>query len=393
MLLRILILLVLLLTLPAWAIDRCELRWRWSGRARLLFALPHIGLLIALIYMAWGESYSAQADYWKGMLIGTALCLIVPETLAAPIFALAARLHRRHRQLSLWISRVGWCVGGFFLLTMLFGFTLGYRQIQVKEFTYTSARLPKAFDGYRIVQISDLHLGTLRGREGVVENVVHEINACEPDLVVFTGDLVNYHADEVEPFRDILSGIRATDGVVSVMGNHDYAQYFHWPTSADSLADIRRLQQEQRNLGWHLLLNENLVLHRGQASIAIIGVENDGRPPFPARADLKRAQQGVDSTTFKVLLSHDPTHWRRAVLPQTNIDLTLSGHTHGMQFQMGGFSPAAWIYDEWGGPYYDGQRALYVNLGTGEVLIPFRLGAWAELTLITLRTEKNNNQE
>ena len=393
MLLRILILLVLLLTLPAWAIDRCELRWRWSGRARLLFALPHVCLLIALIYMAWGESYSAQADYWKGMLIGTALCLIVPETLAAPIFALAARLRRRHRQLSLWTSRVGWCVGGFFLLTMLFGFTLGYRQIQVKEFTYTSARLPKAFDGYRIVQISDLHLGTLRGREGVVENVVHEINACEPDLVVFTGDLVNYHADEVEPFRDILSGIRATDGIVSVMGNHDYAQYFHWPTSADSLADIRRLQQEQRNLGWHLLLNENLVLHRDQASIAIIGVENDGRPPFPARADLKRAQQGVDSTTFKVLLSHDPTHWRRAVLPQTNIDLTLSGHTHGMQFQMGGFSPAAWIYDEWGGPYYDGQRALYVNLGTGEVLIPFRLGAWAELTLITLRTEKNNNQE
>ena len=122
-------------------------------------------------------------------------------------------------------------------------------------------------------------------------------------------------------------------------------------------------------------------------------MENDGRPPFPARADLKRAQQGVDSTTFKVLLSHDPTHWRRAVLPQTNIDLTLSGHTHGMQFQMGGFSPAAWIYDEWGGPYYDGQRALYVNLGTGEVLIPFRLGAWAELTLITLRTENNNNQE
>lgn len=389
MLLRILILLVLLLTLPAWAIDRCELRWRLSGRARLLFALPHIGLLIALIYMAWGESYSAQADYWKGMLIGTALCLIVPETLAAPIFALAARLRRRHRQLSLWTSRVGWCVGGFFLLAMLFGFTLGYRQIQVKEFTYTSARLPKAFDGYRIVQISDLHLGTLRGREGVVENVVHEINACEPDLVVFTGDLVNYHADEVEPFREILSGIRATDGVVSVMGNHDYAQYFHWPTSADSLADIRRLQQAQHNLGWHLLLNENLVLHRDQASIAIIGVENDGRPPFPARADLKRAQQGVDSTTFKVLLSHDPTHWRRAVLPQTNIDLTLSGHTHGMQFQMGGFSPAAWIYDEWGGPYYDGQRALYVNLGTGEVLIPFRLGAWAELTLITLRTGKS----
>ena len=181
MLLRILILLVLLLTLPAWAIDRCELRWRWSGRARLLFALPHIGLLIALIYMAWGESYSAQADYWKGMLIGTALCLIVPETLAAPIFALAARLRRRHRQLSLWTSRVGWCVGGFFLLTMLFGFTLGYRQIQVKEFTYTSARLPKAFDGYRIVQISDLHLGTLRGRE-VTDLAYTHLNRTRPGV-------------------------------------------------------------------------------------------------------------------------------------------------------------------------------------------------------------------
>lgn len=388
MLLRILILLVLLLTIPAWAIDHFELRWRWSGRARLLFALPHVGLLIALIYMACGESYSAQADYWKGMLIGTALCLIVPEVLAAPIFALASRL-RLHHTLSLWTSRLGWWVGIFFLLTMLFGFTLGYRQIQVKEFTYESPRLPKAFDGYRIVQLSDLHLGTLRGREEVVENIVHEINACEPDLVVFTGDLVNYHADEVEAFRDILSGIRATDGVISVMGNHDYAQYFRWPTSADSLADIRRLQEEQRNLGWHLLLNESHIVRRDKDSIAIIGVENDGRPPFPARADLKQAQRGVDSTAFKVLLSHDPTHWRRAVLPRTNIDLTLSGHTHGMQFQMGRFSPASWIYDEWGGPYYEGKRALYVNLGTGEVMVPFRLGAWAELTLITLRRENS----
>lgn len=387
MLLRIFPLILLLLTLPLWGIDRCLLRHHFPKWGRWAFAAPNLILLAALSYLAIGESYTATADYWKGMLLGCALCLVIPETIMVLFLLPAAWLRRRHQRLSRTFAGLGCALGITLAVMMLYGLTLGYRQVRVRTFTYSHPDLPAAFDGYRIVQLSDLHLGTLVGREEVVAKIVNEVNRCDADLVVFTGDLVNYHADEIAPFREILRGIRARDGVVSVMGNHDYAQYFHWTTPADSAADIALLQREQHDMGWRLLLNGHHVLHRASDSIAIIGVENEGRPPFPALADLPGAMRGLQPGAFKVLLSHDPTHWRREVLPTTDIALTLSGHTHGMQLQIGGFSPASWFYDEWGGAYYDGHRALYVSLGTGEVMIPFRLGAWPEVTLITLRRQ------
>ena len=183
----------------------------------------------------------------------------------------------------------------------------------------------------------------------------------------------------------LAGGLRARDGVVSILGNHDYMSYHDWPSEAARQANLAQLVRRQRDMGWRLLLNDNVVVRRGADSIAIVGVENDGLPPFPQRGDLTRAQRGVEQAGFKVLLSHDPTHWRRSVLSTTDIDLTLSGHTHGMQLKIGGFSPASWFYDEWGGFYYDGGRALHVSLGAGEVLMPFRLGAWPEVNVITLR--------
>lgn len=385
MLLRIFPLLLILVILPLWGIDRCYLRNYFPRWGRALFALPNVILLAALAFMAFGESYSASADYWKGIFIGSTLCLVVPETAMALCMLPSGFLRARHRRLSLSFIYLGWTLGISLAATMIYGFTCGYRQVQVKAFTYSHPDLPAAFDGYRIVQLSDLHLGTLTDREEVVADIVEQVNRCNADLVVFTGDLVNYHADEIAPFRKILRNIRARDGVLSVMGNHDYAQYFRWASPEDSLADIARLKREQHDMGWRLLLNSYHILHRATDSIAIIGVENDGKPPFPALADLPRAMRGLQPHTFKVLLSHDPTHWRREVLPTTDIPLTLSGHTHGMQLQIGSFSPASWFYDEWGGAYYQNGRALYVSLGTGEVMIPFRLGAWPEVTLITLR--------
>ena len=142
-------------------------------------------------------------------------------------------------------------------------------------------------------------------------------------------------------------------------------------------------------MGWQLLLNENRLIVRGNDSIAIIGVENDGKPPFPAMGDLPRATSGTDRL-FKLLLSHDPSHWRRKVLPDTDIQLTLSGHTHAMQFRLGGFSPSAWIYPEWGGLYTENGRGLYVNMGIGSVMIPYRFGAWPEISVITLRKKAEN---
>lgn len=386
MIFRILIPLALLLLLPVWAIDRLCLRRRFGRGTRWLCWLPNCMLLAALSFMAFGESYTAEADAWKGRLLVWTLCVVVPESLTAMLLALAALPRRRWPRCSRALAALAWSVGGASLALMVCGATFGYRHIVVKDFEHVDATLPAAFDGYRIVQLSDLHLGTLHAHPEVVQAIIDSVNAARPDLVVFTGDLVNYRSDELDGFADALRAIRARDGVVSVMGNHDYAQYYRHASPADSLADIRRLQDGQRAVGWRLLLNDNVVLRRGADSVAVVGVENDGLPPFPALADLPRAQRGLTEDCFKILLSHDPTHWRRSVVPETGIRLTLSGHTHGMQFMLGGFSPAAWFYPEWGGAYRTADgRTLYVSLGTGEVLLPFRIGAWPEINVITLR--------
>ncbi len=382
---RILPLLLVFLFLPAWGIDRLLLRYRFGKKGRMLYYAPFVVLGLLLLGTGLFESYSPGADRWKAQLLSVTLTLLIPEVFFSLFLVAGALLRRRWARVGRWTMVAG---GGFsvlLFLAMAYGMTLGYRHIVVKHYTYADARVPKAFDGYRIVQLSDLHLGTLHGHEDVLHEIVAKVNDCDADLVVFTGDLVNYHAAELDEFRDILSGLKARDGVISVMGNHDYAQYFRWPTPADSIADICRLQEAQRAMGWHLLLNENRIVKRGNDSIAIVGVENDGKPPFPSLSDMKKARSGLDDSCFQILLSHDPTHWRREVLPETDIPLTLSGHTHGMQFMLFGLSPSSWFYDEWGGAYNEDRQTLYVSLGTGQVMIPFRFGAWPEINLIELR--------
>lgn len=384
MLLRILLPLLLLLALPAWVIDRLALRKHFSSWICRCFYLPNVALALWLVAQAVNEDYSPEADYAKGLSLTLTLCLVVPELLLSAFLGLGA-LFRRWRI----VRRSLYAVGGFLsiisLTALLFGFFWGYRQINVTEFTFSSRTLPHEFNGYRIVQISDFHLGTLHGHQGLAQQIADSINALRPDLIAFTGDLVNYNAQELAEFQDILSQLRGTDGVVSIMGNHDYMLYYAWPGEEARWANVRELQARERAMGWRLLLNENHIIRRGADSIAIVGVENDGRPPFPSRGNLNKAQQGLSSGCFKVLLSHDPTHWRRRVLPETDIPLMLAGHTHGMQFKIGSFSPASWFYPEWGGPYYEGDRCLFVSLGVGEVLLPFRLGAWPEINVITLR--------
>lgn len=384
MLTRILLPLLFLLWLPLWGIDRWWLRAHLSRKMRRGLSLLPLLLSLLAIATAFHESYTAAADRWKGILIPLLLLVIVPTVLFAVGLLLGRLPARRHPGVAKGIAGIGAAAGIAAFCALLYGFTLGYRHITVRPFAYHHPALPAAFDGYRIVQLSDLHLGTLAHHRQVVEHIVDSVNACHPDLVVFTGDLVNYHSSELDGFVDILRRLQAPDGVVSVMGNHDYAQYYHWASPADSIGDIRRLQQMERHMGWHLLLNDHHLVYRDDDSLAIVGVENDGRPPFPARGDLPRAQRGLAPDCFRILLSHDPTHWRRHVLPDTDIPLMLAGHTHGMQLKIGHFSPAAWFYPEWGGAYTEDGRTLYVSIGTGEVMIPFRLGAWPEITLITL---------
>ena len=385
MLLRILLPLLLLLSLPAWGIDMCVLRKRFGAWVRRCFYLPNVAMAVWLVALAVNESYSPAADHAKGLALTVALCIIVPETLWA-LFALFGSLLRRFGRVRAALNITGGVLALALLSTLLFGFLRGYKKIHSTQVSFSSPSIPAAFDGYRIVQLSDLHLGTIHGQPELARRIVDSVNAQRPDLIAFTGDLVNYNAAELTEFEAILSRLRATDGVVSVMGNHDYMLYYAWPSDQARQANVRQLQDRQRAMGWRLLLNENHVIRRGADSIAVVGVENDGRPPFPSRGDLVKAHAGLGSSCFKVLLSHDPTHWRRRVLPETDIPLMLAGHTHGMQFKIGSFSPAAWFYPEWGGIYREGDRALHVSLGTGEVLLPFRLGAWPEINVITLRS-------
>ncbi|MBR2862834.1 MAG: metallophosphoesterase [Bacteroidaceae bacterium] len=385
MILRILFLLVILLLLPVWGIDRLILKNNWKLLPRLLFYLPNVVLLLSLVAVAINESYTLDAALVKGRLLTATLCLVIPETvvvLCLLFLYLLRKKEKLHRSLVYMVFVLG---GGVFAL-LLYGFTLGYQHIVVRESIYQSAAVPKSFDGYKIVQLSDLHLGTLHGQPNVVRTIVEKVNALQPDLIVFTGDLVNYHAEELMEFEDILSDLQAPDGVLSVMGNHDYMTYHKWNSEQERLSNVFLLQERQRAMGWKLLLNEHVLIRRGCDSIAVLGVENDGRPPFPSLGDLPKAQKGLSSDCFQILLSHDPSHWRRAVLPDTDIPLMLAGHTHGMQFKVGNFSPAAWFYPEWGGEYTEDAQTLQVSLGIGSVMLPFRLGAWPEIHLITLRS-------
>ncbi len=270
-------------------------------------------------------------------------------------------------------------------LAVTYGFFFGWRHIVVRQAVCQSPLLPMAFDGYRVLQLSDIHIGTFLRNRSYIDKLVRVVNEQCADLVVFTGDLVNVSAEEIIPFRHSLAGISAPDGIYSVMGNHDYCEYGEDKSHANIARNQLMLKYMQEKMGWRLLLNEHVILSRPDgAQIALIGVENSSRPPFPDYGDLPKAMKGLPDGLFKILLTHDPTHWRRAVCHATDIALTLSGHTHAGQVRIGRFSPSRAAYREWGGKYVEGHSMLHVSLGIGGT-VPFRLGAWPEVNVITLK--------
>lgn len=284
---------------------------------------------------------------------------------------------------------------------MIWGATGGRRMIDVREVEYASERLPEGFDGYRIVQFSDIHVGTWGADTTFVSRLVDSINAQKPDLIVFTGDAVNRQANEILPFIPALSRLKARDGIYSIMGNHDYGMYRDWPTPEAKLADVHLLQGIQKEMGWKMLNNDHDFLVQNGDTLTIIGVENWGEPPFNQAGDIKKAYPGHDDKyhhlnddRFKILLTHNPEHWRQVVSSTTNVDLSMAGHTHAMQMTFGSsdsrWSPSEWRYKEWGGLFTRDNASgnpvsLYVNIGAGEVGMPFRIGAEPEVTVFTLR--------
>lgn len=351
--------------------------WYW----RLVAMVPVAALMGSIVLLRSGMLHGA----WQ-TLTALLFALVVAQVLMMPV--LLFTLVGDHAGWPAGVVRssrlVAWGIGIVTMVVMGIGSTYGWRHITTRDFAYTDERVPRAFEGYRIVQLSDFHLGTFRGHEAVVREVVERVNALRPDLIVFTGDLVSQQADEVLPHIAALRGLRARDGIYSVMGNHDYLLYHPWPTPSERAREVGRLQAAERSLGWHLLLNEHAIIARGGDTLAIVGIENDGRPPFPQRGRLDKACRHLPAGAFTLLLSHDPTCWRRRVVPDTDMALTLSGHTHGMQFGLLGWSPSAWLYPEWGGAYREGGQTLFVSTGIGAVGVPFRFGLWPEIACITL---------
>jgi predicted MPP superfamily phosphohydrolase len=237
------------------------------------------------------------------------------------------------------------------------------------------------------VQISDMHLGSYGGDPALVRNGVDLINAEQPDLIVFTGDLVNDYADEAEPFIAELGRLQARIGKYSILGNHDYSDYPKWPDPASKAANLKRLKEIHSEMGFRLLLDEHESLERNGARIGLLGVQNWGHR-FQQYGDLAKTLRGTEGLPFRILLSHDPTHWEHQVLG-TGVDLTLSGHTHGAQLgvKVGNttYSPAQWIYKHWAGLYADNEQQLYVNRGFGFIGFPGRVGMPPEITVLELQ--------
>ncbi|MBG9376857.1 metallophosphoesterase [Panacibacter sp. DH6] len=289
---------------------------------------------------------------------------------------------------SAFLTWAGIAVGGGLFTTLLYGFSNKYNY-NVRRLKLTFANLPSAFRGLRIIQVSDIHSGSFTDKEAVKKGV-EKIMEQKPDLILFTGDLVNDRSDEMDEYMDVFNKFSAPLGVYSTLGNHDYGDYVAWPSEAAKAANLERLKQIHGELGWRLLMNEHVVLEKDGASVALLGIENwsaFGR--FPKYGKMAAAYAGTEKYPFKILMSHDPSHWDAEVRTKyPDINLMLSGHTHGMQFGLENpyfkWSPVQWFYKQWAGLYKEGQQMLYVNRGYGFIGYPGRVGIMPEITVIEL---------
>lgn len=364
----------------------------------LVFALLVLCLLtIAVSLPRRSENVGIGANMWLLYIVLTVEVAQIIYVIFSLIGVIPTLFRYPRWNTGLWI---GLPLSVLFFSMMWWGVFIGRYKIQVNDVVIYSAKLPESFNGYKIAQISDLHLGSWGNDTTFVHNLVDSVNNLDPDLILFTGDIVNRTSDEMLPFLQTLSRLKATDGVFSVLGNHDYGDYVSWSSSESKKANLDSLLSYQKKAGWKLLNNASASLKNVNGdSIVLIGVENWGEPPFSQYGNLKKAypERLFKDSNFKILMSHNPEHWNREVSKITNIDLTLSGHTHAMQimFDFGNlkWSPSQYKYSQWGGSYSRKNEdnyltRIYVNIGAGEVGIPMRIGASPEITLFTLKKIK-----
>ncbi len=277
-------------------------------------------------------------------------------------------------------------------VSFLYGMVRGAYRYRVHKVKVSSPNLPEAFEGFKIVQLSDMHCGSFMSTEPL-QKAFNIVMKQKPDAIFFTGDWVNNEATETEIHLDTYKMLKAPYGVYSILGNHDYGDYKQWETPEDKIANLDKLKDIQHQSGWRLLMNEHVPIEKDGQKIALLGIENwGGNLRFPRYGKLENAHAGTEGYPYKILLSHDPSHWDVQVSQEAkynDIDLTLSGHTHGMQFgiEIPGFikwSPVKYIYKHWAGLYKQDNQYLYVNRGLGFLGYPGRLGIWPEITVIEL---------
>lgn len=385
MIARIFIPIILAIVLPDLYFDLHYLRrspWRiwWK---RLLWWLPSIGLLGYTVALASIRNFAPDDLFWLNLYLFLVGSIVTPKAIFAFCSGLGLLYCRLTHTRNNWGNLVAPPLCLFSLYILIYGSTLGFRKLEVRHIDIYSRELPKAFDGYRIAQFTDAHVGTLTGnRYKMLTRVIDSLNAQNADAIVFTGDLQNMQPSELYPVQDLLKSLHAKDGVFSVLGNHDYSQYIK-ADPAVKAANEREVISRERQFGWTVLLNEHHTIRRGKDSLVIAGEENDGLPLFPDRGDINKTLEGISPSAYVVMLQHDPSAWRRSILPKSQVQLTLSGHTHGGQIQLFGLRPTMLTSKEDYGLYLDGNRALYVSAGISG-LIPFRFGIPGEIAVITL---------
>ena len=390
MIARIFILIILVIVLPDLYFDTHYLRYRLDYKwwKRMLWWLPCVVMMVYTVCLASIRNFAPIDLTWLNVYLMIVGMLIAPKAIFAGCSSLGL--------LYCWLShtRLNWgnmlappiIILLWFIL--IYGSTIGFRRLEIKHVDIYSRELPKSFDGYRIVQFSDAHVGTLNGsRQWMLQRDIDSINAQRGDMIAFTGDLQNMQPNELYPIQDIMCKLKAPDGVYSVLGNHDYSYYIK-ATPAIEASNEKEIISLQRQFGWTVLLNEHRAIHRGTDSIIVAGEDNyfDVKE-HPRHADLKKTLTGIGSGAYVVMLQHEPAAWRNSILPSSNVQLTLSGHTHGGQVNIFGLRPTMIGDTPDKGLYLEGYRALYVTSGISG-LIPFRFNVPGEITVLTLHILK-----
>lgn len=385
MIARIFIFIILATLLPDLYIYRRYIRHRFdlSLVMRLLWWIPGAAMVaVTLVYAMIDDFAPANLTLFNIYLFMLGL-IVVPKLL----FVLSSIAGRGVRRMTGGTCNWGNYFGLLLVLGQLYvlftGSMAGTDRLRVRRVTISVPNLPKSFDGYRIVQFSDIHLGSMRSE--LLERAVEQMNRLRPDMIVFTGDIQNMRPDELTRYTSTLRRLHAEDGVYSVLGNHDYSEYVPKLPMQQRRHNEQLTREFHANVGWQLLLNDHRIIRRGSDSIVIAGEENDGLPPFPSKADLKRTLRGVSPRSFVVMLQHDPSAWRRSILPGSNVQLTLSGHTHGGQMSLFGLRPTNLTGREDDGLYQEAGRYLFVSTGLGG-FVPFRFNMDPEVVEITLRS-------